>query len=68
MPASLEIHTLAKHRLCGMAGALEPDASGHGDPSRINLPAYSEQESGLLRLRKAEKKKLRSNTKLRSHS
>jgi hypothetical protein len=34
----------------------------------INLPAYSEQESGLLRLRKAEKKKLRSNTKLRSHS
>jgi len=23
----------------------------------INLPAYSEQESGLLRLRKAEKKK-----------
>ena len=38
----------------------------------INLPAYSEQESGLLRLRKAEKKRLQPrlqpHTKLRSHS
>ena len=34
MPASLEIHTLTKHRLFGMAGALAPDASSHGDPSR----------------------------------
>src|SRR5476649_1938226 len=34
MPASLEIQTLTKHRLCGMAEALEPDASSHGDPSR----------------------------------
>jgi hypothetical protein len=34
MPASLEIHMLTKHRLCGMATALEPDASSHGDPSR----------------------------------
>lgn len=34
----------------------------------INPPAYSEQKGGLLRLHKAEKKRLRPHTKLRSHS